>query len=234
LDRIDTKIRRVKELMRSVVSGLPFRVPRGRVKDLVTYAVGCLKLRSTEMLMSPECPRVRFTGQRPEYSTELALVFGDYVEVYNPKEHARSNDVFVPRTEPCMALYPAVNTKGSWVMFNLNTKSYVKRPQWRKCTMSDGIIKVMNDMAGETGVQVADIVHEGFDVTASDVLTNRLALHHPVIMDVLDDTKTEEDMLADVADDPTLPELEDATDDSGSVTIKAKLEIILGMVVKML
>jgi hypothetical protein len=71
LDRIDTKIRRVKELMRSVVSGLPFRVPRERVKDLVTYAVGHLNLRSTEMLMSPECPRVRFTGQRPEYSTEL-------------------------------------------------------------------------------------------------------------------------------------------------------------------
>jgi len=83
--------------------------------------------------------------------------------------------------------------------------------------MSDGIIKVMNDMAGETGVQVADIVHEGFDVTASDVLTNRLTLHHPVIMDVLDDMIPEEDMLADVADDPTLPELEDAMDDSGSV-----------------
>jgi hypothetical protein len=92
LDRIDTKIRRVKELMRSMVSGLPYRLPKDRVKDLVTYAVGRLNLRSTEMLISAECPRVRFTGQRPEYSSELALAFGDYVEAFNPKAHARLND----------------------------------------------------------------------------------------------------------------------------------------------
>jgi hypothetical protein len=121
LDRIDTKIRRVKELMRSVVSGLPFKLPKDRIKDLVTYSVGRLNLRNTEMLMSQECPRVRFKGQRPEYSSELALAFGDYVEAYNPKAHAKSNDVFVPKTEPCIALYPEVNTNWSWVLFNLIT-----------------------------------------------------------------------------------------------------------------
>jgi hypothetical protein len=152
LDKIDAKIRRVKELMRSVISGLPYRLPKERIRDLVTYAVGRLNLRSTDMLMSNECPRVRFTGQILEYSSELGLAFGDYVEAYNPKAHARSNDIFVPRTEPCIALYPSMNTNGSWVMYNLNTKTYVRRSQWRKCATSDHIIRIMNGLAGETWV----------------------------------------------------------------------------------
>jgi hypothetical protein len=36
LDRVDTKIRRLKELMQSVVSGLPYKLAKDRVKDLVT------------------------------------------------------------------------------------------------------------------------------------------------------------------------------------------------------
>jgi len=133
-------------------------LPKERIIDLVTYTVGHLHLRNTEMLMSAECPRVQFMGQRPDYSSKLGLMFGDYIEAYNPKAHARSNDVFVPRTEPCIALYPTLNTNGSWVMFNLNMKSYVRRSQWRKCTISDNIIQIMNGMAGETGVQAADIL----------------------------------------------------------------------------
>jgi len=205
-DKIDAKIRQVKELRRSVVSGLPYKLPKERIKDLVTYAVGRLNLRKTEMLMSAECPRVRFMGQRPDYSSELGLAFGDYIEAYNPKAHARSNDVFVPRTEPCIALYLAVNTNRSWVMFNLNTKSYLRRSQWRKCTMSDNIVQIMNGMAGETGVQAADILDVDQMVEESDDIGDRVALHHPVIMDMVDDIVEEEA-------DPTLPELEDAMDD---------------------
>jgi hypothetical protein len=203
LDRIDTKIRRVKELMRSVICGLPYRLSNERVKDLVTYAVGRLNLRSTEMLKSSECPRVRFTGQNPEYSSELGLAFGDYVEAYNPKAHARSNDVFVPRTEPCIALFPVVNTNGSWVMYNLNTKAYVRRSQWRKCATTDHVINVMNQLAGETGVRAADIAVE--KVREAVEITERVALNQPTMMDIVE---------ADVeqADDPEIPELEDQTD----------------------
>jgi hypothetical protein len=54
--------------MRSVVSGLHYRLPKDRVKDLVAYAVVRLNLRSTDVLVSNECPRVRFTGRTPKYS----------------------------------------------------------------------------------------------------------------------------------------------------------------------
>ena len=125
LDRVDTKIRRLKELMQSVVSGLPYKLAKDRVKDLVTYAVGRMNLHSTYMLMSSDCPRVRFIGDRSDYASELGLAFGNYVEACNPKAQAKSNDVFTPRTEPFIVLFPAANTNGSWVLFNLNTKSYV-------------------------------------------------------------------------------------------------------------
>jgi hypothetical protein len=105
LDKVDTKIKGLKELMCSVVSGLPYRLARERIKDLVTYSVGRMNLRGTDMLLSDECPRVRFTGQRPEYTTELGLAFGNYVEAYNPKAKIKSNDIFTPRIEPCIALY---------------------------------------------------------------------------------------------------------------------------------
>ncbi len=141
-----------------------------------------------------------------------------HVEVYNPKAHARSNDVFVPRTESCIALYPAVNTNGSWVLCNLNKKSYVKRSQWQKCTMSDNVIKAMSEMAGQTGVQMANIVHKDVDVAEPNVITDRLALHHLIIMYMVDDMVPDEEMLEDVAEDPTLPELEDALAEDESVT----------------
>jgi hypothetical protein len=158
LDKIDTKIRRLKELMRSVISGIPYRLAKERIKDLVTYSVCRMNLRGTDMLVSNECPRVRFTGQRPEYATELGLAFGDYVEAYNPRAQLKSNDIISPRTEPCIALYPAANTNGSWVVFNLNTQSYVRRSQWKKCPMPVSVITIMNGLAGETGVQTADII----------------------------------------------------------------------------
>jgi hypothetical protein len=202
--------------MRSVVSGLPFKLPKDRVMDLVTYAVGRLNLRNTEMLMSQECPRVRFTGQTPEYSSDLALAFGDYVEAYNPKAHAKSNDVFVPRTEPCIALYPAVNTNGFWVLFNLNTNSYVKRSQWRKCPMSDSVIKAMNEMAGQTGVQIADMALEEFEAPDTEGIADRMTLHHPIAMDMVDDMMPDEE-IEDAVEDPPLPELEDALADNESV-----------------
>jgi hypothetical protein len=207
LDKIDTKIRRVKELMRSVISGFPYRLPKERVRDLVTYAVGRSNLRSTDMLMSSECPRVRFTGQIPEYSSELGLAFGDYIEAYNPKAHAMSNDVFVPRTEPCIALYPVMNTNGSWVMYNLNTKAYVRRSQWCKCATSDHIINVMNQLAGEAGVRAADIAVEQAEEEMD--ITESVALNRPTTMVVVE-AEVEQ------TDDPELPELEDQMGDESN------------------
>jgi hypothetical protein len=104
-----------------------------------------MNLRSTDMLISIEYPRVRFTGKRP-----------DYVEAYKPNAHAKSNDIFTSKTEPCIALYPVMNMNGSWLMLNLNTKAYFRIPQWRKCNTPLSVINILNEMTGVTGVVEAD------------------------------------------------------------------------------
>jgi hypothetical protein len=125
LAMVDTKIRRIKEIMRAIIAGLPYKLHRDQIKDLATHAVNRMNVKSTQGLVSSESPRVRFTGRRPEYKSEFGLAFGDYVEAYNPRAEGRSNDVNIARTEPCIALYPSANRNGSWIMWNINTKAYV-------------------------------------------------------------------------------------------------------------
>jgi hypothetical protein len=157
LDKVDTKIRRLKELMRSVIAGLPYKLPKERLKDLVTYAVCRTNIKSTTSLNDNVSPRVRFTGFRPDYKHEFGLAFGDYVEAYNPRSAERSNDVTVARTEPCIALYPAANRNGSWMMYNLHTNTYVRRSRWTKVPINQLVRMQMNALAGDTAVESADI-----------------------------------------------------------------------------
>jgi hypothetical protein len=157
LDKVDTRIRRLKELMRLVIADLPYHLPKDRVKDLVTYAVARLNIRSTKALNGEKSPRVRLTGFRPDFKQEFGLAFGDYAEAFDPKAGEKSNDVTVPRTEPCIALYPSANKNGSWVFFNLKTKTYVGRTQWTKLPTNKLVILVMNELAGANGIKLADL-----------------------------------------------------------------------------
>jgi hypothetical protein len=81
--KVDIRIRRVKEMYRTVKAGLPWTLPGTRVKDLVIYCVSRINLRTTSALQGTICPtRVLFTGVKPNYRKELSLAFGDYVELY--------------------------------------------------------------------------------------------------------------------------------------------------------
>jgi hypothetical protein len=66
------------------------------------------------------------------------------------------------RTEPCIALYPAANVTGSWIMWNMITDSYVRRTNWIKMQMTSTVIDKMNQLAlGEDTVQKADEIAKG-------------------------------------------------------------------------
>jgi hypothetical protein len=82
LNKIDSKIRYIKEMARSVVAGLPFRLGKARAKDLIRYAVSRVNIKSTSSLNDSTCPSVRFTGLKPEFKKEFGLAFGGYVEAY--------------------------------------------------------------------------------------------------------------------------------------------------------
>ena len=75
--KLDAKVRRLKELTRSVVSGLSFKIPENLVQDLVSYAVNRMNTRKSGGSVSTEAPRVRFTGRKVNYKREFTLSFGD-------------------------------------------------------------------------------------------------------------------------------------------------------------
>jgi len=209
LDKIDTKIRRLKELMRCVIADLPYALPRERVKDLVIYGVTRLNIRSTKALNDEASPRVRLTGFKPDFKHEFGLAFGDYAEVYDPKSKDESNNVNIPRTEPCVALYPSTNKNGSWVFYNLNTKAYVRRSQWTKLPTNKLVIAMMNELAGAHGIKVADI---GDEVAQLDEIesSHGPACHVPINAQP---EMSEQEAMIEFEEDLNMPELVDRGDD---------------------
>jgi hypothetical protein len=80
--KIDIRIRQLKEMYRTVKAGLAWNLPKSQVKDLIMYCVSRINLRRTSALDGTVCPKVLFTGLKPNYRKELSLAFGDYVEVH--------------------------------------------------------------------------------------------------------------------------------------------------------
>jgi hypothetical protein len=67
VSEIDIRIRRLKEMYRAVKAGLPWTLPKSRVKDLMMYCVSRINLRRTSALDGTVCPKVLFTGLKPNY-----------------------------------------------------------------------------------------------------------------------------------------------------------------------
>ena len=136
--KLDAKVRSLKELTRSIVSGLSFKIPENLVQDLVSYAVNRMNTRKSGGSASTESPRVRFTGRKVNYKREFTLSFGEYVECYDPT--SRGNTM-KERTNSCIALYPCGNVSGSWYFLNLLTGRRVRRRRWIKMAHTPDVVK---------------------------------------------------------------------------------------------
>lgn len=134
-------------MMQSVVAGLPYLLAKDRVKDLVIYAVSMSNFKASTGIELNVCLCVRFIGYEPDFKTELGLAFGDYIKAYDPESKDKSNNGMPARTEPCVALNPSANRNGSWVMYNLAMKAYVRWLQWKKLLVNQFVIDAMKAMA---------------------------------------------------------------------------------------
>jgi hypothetical protein len=139
--KVDSKIKRIKELYRAVKNGLPWRLPTALVKDLVCYAVGRINIRRTTSMASNLSPYRLFTGTRVNYKKSLELAFGDYAEVFDGTDNTSRS-----RTIPCIALHPCNNSTGSWEFLNLLTGNRVRRSSWKKMVTMEVIVARMNAM----------------------------------------------------------------------------------------
>jgi len=157
--KVDAKIRRIKETYRNVKLGLPWKLPKVLVKDLVAYIVSRLNIRRTTALSENVCPRVLFTGAPVDYKKELQVAFGDYVEAYEGTDHMSRACSAV-----CIALHPAGNLSGSWILWKIELRTRVRRTNMRKMVTSDLIVQAMNATAAES-VIVEEIPEAGEVVT---------------------------------------------------------------------
>jgi len=149
--KVDTKIRRKKEMARKVKARLPWELPRQSFKDLVTYAVSWINICRMMALAEIVCPRVLFTGMPIDYKKELQLAFGDYMEAY---EGTTNN--MAERSAACIALFPAANSTGSWVLWEIDTRSKVRRSNMVKLVTMDATITTINAIAEEDSIQARD------------------------------------------------------------------------------
>ncbi len=158
IPKLDTQVRRLKELVRSVVAGLHFKVPANLVQDLVSYAVNRINTRRSSGDVSAVCPRVKLTGKKVNYKREFTLSFGDYVECYDPSSRGNTTK---ERTNSCIALYPCGNITGSWHFLNLLTGRRVRRSRWVRMRHTPDVIK--ERLAGLTSTPCVGGVSENQD-----------------------------------------------------------------------
>lgn len=84
IDNVDTKIRRIKDPMCSVLAGQPYKLPRACMKDLANYVMNRIYNQSMTALSECMSLRVSFKGVKTEFCKEYGLAFRYYAETYNP------------------------------------------------------------------------------------------------------------------------------------------------------
>ena len=151
---VEAKVRQVKERVRGILSVNPFTLSIAFLVYLVyfvCFGINCVPSAGMSEFISPwEC----LTGRKPNYKTDLALSFCDYVEVHENNDII--NSVSVPRTRPALALYPRGNKQGSWVFYALDSERLLVRDFYTKLPMPQQLIDHLNAKARQERAVPAD------------------------------------------------------------------------------
>ena len=150
---VERSIRTIKDRTRSVVQFLPYnRYPRNMIIGCVIFAVKSLNNEvGMTKLSDIHSPHALVTGQPPRsYKDVIAMTYGEYVEVYAMSPIKNNID---ERTISAIALYPSGNNQGGWIFMSLNTGRLLHRNQWKKLSISQGIIDRVNMLGEKDGQQ---------------------------------------------------------------------------------
>ena len=136
---VERIIRTIKEHVRATISGLVYNLPKLFVKHLVYFIVGKINLIPWNDNISA---REAFTGIKLDYKRDLALKFGDYVQV--KKRSQRSNDVSEARTTGGIAL--DYKGYGVWSFYCLKTKTIINCSKFTKLPIPEEVISHINSL----------------------------------------------------------------------------------------
>jgi hypothetical protein len=158
VDEIESSIKTVKERLRSVRSGIIFKLTARLITKLVLFIVGRINIGISQYTTDGLCARVRLTGVMLDMHKELRTGFGYLVVARN--KNVVSNDGLAVRGEVCVTMHAVGNRQGSWVMLKLTTMKFVSRSQY--------VIVPMTDLAKQRLDEIAFLENQGRVVLIDD------------------------------------------------------------------
>jgi hypothetical protein len=216
-------MRRVKELIRSVISDRSWKLPKALVDDVIVFAVNRLNMRRASNSSGEVTdPRAKFTGRKPSFKKEFSVSFGDYCECYMPG--VTKNDVF---KDLCLALYPTGDASGSWIMYDFKTRRRVRRTNLKKIITTQLVINAANQLLTDedNGIEIAEALDDGVqdtgsvskavatNLSADETLNTGVLPHHVVEQANVDDQGDECADMPELSNDSDSDDNEDAQDE---------------------
>jgi hypothetical protein len=116
---VESRIRRIKEGVSSILSGLPFKVSKVILIWAALYVLYVTNLmpKSKGSNRPVVSPRQDFTGVRPNFNRDLPFAFGQFVQA----AQGVMDNSMKSRTLSAITLLPTGNTNGSIKITNLST-----------------------------------------------------------------------------------------------------------------
>jgi hypothetical protein len=149
--RIENKIKTIKERLRAVLNTLPYLLPHLLIAWLVYYVVGRMNGMPCNTRVDPTPAREILLGRKVSFGKDLALGFGDYVQLH---PIAEKTNTMASRTEGALALMPEGNGSGTWWFWTLGTKKPVARNYWTALPLPAEVISHVNNAARKGKVPV--------------------------------------------------------------------------------
>ena len=178
VSEIEPKIRQVKERVRGIMSVMPYALGSVLLCWLVCYVVSRLNWVYTTVGSEKISANVVTLGRKLNYETDLALQFGEYVEIH---EHDRITNTTAARTEAAIALMPSGSVQGTWWFLKLGNMRPVKRERWTALPMPSNVVAMLNLQAARTraGGSEPNFSFEGHDVAAEDRTADEMIARGP-------------------------------------------------------
>jgi hypothetical protein len=159
----EVEIRTIKERLRCMEAGLPYRLCRRAIK---WAAYGVVQAYNVVLRAGQEVSaRELFTGVKTDYKRDFRAEFGEYVQAHVTPDGLKKSGG-TQRAVGAVALCPTGNYKGTFWFLSLRTGRVFMADRWTPLPMPDLVIDVMNKLCDEDTKKKASSSH---DSSSSDV-----------------------------------------------------------------
>ena len=143
IDKIERRIRTVKERCRGIVNVLPYELPECMEESLVLFTVARINSEIKGNSNDNRSPRERLNG-RTNNKSWIRHGFGDYVQVHSENSNRVGYNGAEGRTIGALSLYPIDNVMGTWAYLSLSTWQLIHRNRGTGLPMTDNVIETIN------------------------------------------------------------------------------------------